>query len=121
MSTSTHTWNGWTPSMANVATRASMVQRLREKMCHVGVELCQKWVLCRAFCVVIDTIRDTHVTLFGVVSSGMDTDPGHQLGREGEQRAAEHLARLGYEIVERNYRTRWGELDIVARAGRTLA
>ena len=51
----------------------------------------------------------------------MDTDPGHQLGREGEQLAAEHLVRLGYEIVERNYRTRWGELDIVARAGRTLA
>jgi putative endonuclease len=43
------------------------------------------------------------------------------LGRAGEQLAAEHLLRLGYEIVERNYRTRWGELDIVARAGGTLA
>jgi putative endonuclease len=51
----------------------------------------------------------------------MDHDPGHHLGRVGEQVAAEHLSRLGYEIVERNYRTRWGELDIVARAGRTLA
>jgi putative endonuclease len=36
------------------------------------------------------------------------------LGRIGEQLAAEHLARLGLEIVERNFRTRWGELDIVA-------
>jgi putative endonuclease len=35
--------------------------------------------------------------------------------------AAEHLVRRGFEIVERNYRTRWGELDIVAFDGRTLA
>ena len=48
-------------------------------------------------------------------------DPRPQLGRLGEQLAAEHLARLGFQIVERNYRTRWGELDIVAYDGRTLA
>ena len=29
--------------------------------------------------------------------------------------------RLGFEIVDRNYRTRWGELDIVAFDGVTLA
>jgi len=51
----------------------------------------------------------------------MDDNPGHTLGQAGEQLAAEHLSRLGYEIVERNYRTRWGELDIVARHGDTLA
>lgn len=45
----------------------------------------------------------------------------HQLGITGEQLAAEHLERLGYRILERNYRTRWGELDIVAFDGRTLA
>jgi putative endonuclease len=39
----------------------------------------------------------------------------------GEQLAAEHLARRGFRILERNYRTRWGELDIVAFDGRTLA
>jgi putative endonuclease len=44
-----------------------------------------------------------------------------QLGRLGEQLAAEHLTRRGFKIVERNYRTRWGELDIVAFDGRTLA
>lgn len=43
------------------------------------------------------------------------------LGRLGEQLAAEHLIRRGFQIVERNYRTRWGELDIVAFNGRTLA
>src|SRR5256714_7388700 len=44
-----------------------------------------------------------------------------ELGRLGEQLAAEHLIRRGFQIVERNYRTRWGELDIVAYDGRTLA
>jgi putative endonuclease len=44
-----------------------------------------------------------------------------ELGRLGEQLAAEHLVRRGFQIVERNYRTRWGELDIVAFDGRTLA
>ena len=43
------------------------------------------------------------------------------LGARGERLAAEHLARRGFEIVERNYRTRWGELDIIAFDGRTLA
>jgi putative endonuclease len=51
----------------------------------------------------------------------MSTDLRHRLGKRGEQIAAEHLTRLGYEIVERNYRTRWGELDIIAFDGTTLA
>jgi putative endonuclease len=36
------------------------------------------------------------------------------LGRLGERLAAEHLERLGYRIVVRNHRTRYGELDLVA-------
>ena len=51
----------------------------------------------------------------------MSSDPRHQLGRLGEQLAAEHLIRCGFQILERNYRTRWGELDIVAFDGRTLS
>jgi putative endonuclease len=51
----------------------------------------------------------------------MSTDPRRHLGEAGEQLAAEHLERLGYAIVERNFRTRWGELDIIAFDGRTLA
>jgi putative endonuclease len=47
-------------------------------------------------------------------------DPRRTLGAQGEQLAAEHLERLGYEILARNYRTRFGELDLVARDGRTL-
>jgi putative endonuclease len=36
------------------------------------------------------------------------------LGREGERRAAEHLERLGWTILERNWRCGDGEIDIVA-------
>ena len=51
----------------------------------------------------------------------MTNDPRRRLGQLGEKLAAEHLIRRGFEIVESNYRTRWGELDIVAFDGRTLA
>ena len=44
----------------------------------------------------------------------MSDDPRHTLGRRGEQLAAEHLERLGYRVVARNYRTRFCELDLVA-------
>jgi putative endonuclease len=51
----------------------------------------------------------------------MSDDIRHRLGQRGEQLAADHLVRRGYRIIERNYRTRWGELDIVAYDGTTLA
>ena len=41
-------------------------------------------------------------------------------GARAEELVAHRLAAAGWEIVERNARTRYGELDIVARAGRTL-
>jgi putative endonuclease len=48
------------------------------------------------------------------------SDPRHVLGALGERLAAEHLQRAGYRIVERNFRTRYGELDIVAAGERCL-
>lgn len=50
----------------------------------------------------------------------MSSDLRHRLGRLGEDLAAQHLERLGYEIIARNHRTRWGELDIIAFTGDTL-
>ena len=41
-------------------------------------------------------------------------DRRRQIGAAGEDAAARHLAARGFEIVERNFRTRYGELDIVA-------
>ena len=42
------------------------------------------------------------------------------LGRRGEEIAAEHLRRRGYQIIERNVRSRYGEIDLVARDGDCL-
>jgi putative endonuclease len=43
------------------------------------------------------------------------------LGDRGEAAAAAHLANLGYEILARNLRTPYGELDLIARqAGSTV-
>lgn len=42
------------------------------------------------------------------------------VGRRGEGVAAAYLAGLGWEIVARNWRTRAGELDIIARDGQCL-
>ena len=36
-------------------------------------------------------------------------------GDEGEEMATGYLMEKGYEIVERNFQTRFGEIDIIAR------
>jgi putative endonuclease len=41
-------------------------------------------------------------------------------GDVAEERACRHLERSGVTIVERNYRTKGGEIDIVAREGDVL-
>ena len=38
-----------------------------------------------------------------------------QLGRWGEEYAAVHLQSMGYELVARNWRCEYGEIDLVAR------
>jgi putative endonuclease len=50
----------------------------------------------------------------------MPTDSRKSLGRLGEQLAADHFERLGWRVVDRNYRTRFGELDLIALDGATL-
>lgn len=42
-------------------------------------------------------------------------------GRLGEVEAARFLEKNGYKVLERNFRCRYGEIDIVAREGRTIA
>lgn len=41
-------------------------------------------------------------------------------GRRGEELAASFLKKKGYRILEKNYRTKMGEIDIICKDGRTL-
>lgn len=43
----------------------------------------------------------------------------NDLGRRGEDLAVNHLIGAGYEIVDRNWRSTMGEIDIIARTGNT--
>lgn len=42
------------------------------------------------------------------------------LGKTGEDLACKYLKKHGYKIIERNFRIRGGEIDIIALDGRTL-
>src|SRR3989338_5516892 len=42
-------------------------------------------------------------------------------GKLGEEMAKEYLERKGYKIVEQNYKTKYGEIDLVIRKGKELA
>ena len=44
-----------------------------------------------------------------------------ELGARGEARAAEYLTKEGYRILDRNFRCRLGEIDLVAQKGSILA
>jgi putative endonuclease len=50
----------------------------------------------------------------------MRSDRRGRVGQLGEQLAGEHFARKGYRVLHRNYRTRHGEIDLIAARGRTL-
>jgi putative endonuclease len=45
----------------------------------------------------------------------MGNDGRQSLGKIGEDLACEELGRRGYAILERRYRTKFGEIDIIAR------
>lgn len=48
------------------------------------------------------------------------TDARQRLGETGEKLACEELTERGYAILAKRYRTRHGEIDIVAQDGETI-
>ncbi len=40
-----------------------------------------------------------------------------EIGREGEKLAVDYLNKKGYKILEKNFRTKLGEIDIIAKDG----
>ncbi len=63
--------------------------------------------------------RATPARALALVSAAM-TVARQRIGRRAEELVAARLAAAGWTIVERNARTRLGELDIVALDGRAL-
>ena len=51
----------------------------------------------------------------------MKNDPWRkEVGRIGEDIAAQFLTRKGFKVIERNYRKPWGEIDIIAVKGSSV-
>ncbi len=50
----------------------------------------------------------------------MDRANRAEVGKIGEDTACKYLKKHGFEIVERNYWQKWGEIDVVARKGEML-
>ena len=60
--------------------------------------------------------------LTGILGQGSSPAPSsHDTGARGEALAAQFLQRKGYRIRERNYRTRLGEIDLIAEKDGVLA
>ena len=54
-----------------------------------------------------------------VLDSGLP--PAQRTGRAGEDYTAGWLLRQGYQLLARNWRCPWGELDLIAARGDTVA
>jgi putative endonuclease len=54
------------------------------------------------------------------MSDQAKSDPRRQLGAVGEDAAAAWYVARGFEIVDRNWRVREGEIDLIVRQGRTI-
>ena len=54
------------------------------------------------------------------MSSGTKKDGRKRLGAWGETVAAHHLQAKGYQILQRNWRCRFGEIDLVTQVGTEL-
>jgi putative endonuclease len=59
-------------------------------------------------------VRAPRVIRASLACRAMGSDHRHPLGALGERIAAAHLTGRGFDIVDRNFRTRYGELDLVA-------
>jgi putative endonuclease len=43
-----------------------------------------------------------------------------QIGKEAEDRALNYLEQKGLRLIQRNYRSRFGEIDLIMRDGKTV-
>ena len=43
-----------------------------------------------------------------------------EIARTGETLAAQYLEKRGYQLLEQNYRSRFGEIDLIAKQGKRI-
>jgi putative endonuclease len=67
-------------------------------------------------------VMNGQTTLFDLMGTDGQTIIGtYQTGVFGEEVVGEYLRRRGWRVLGQRVRTRWGELDIIARRGDTIA
>lgn len=54
-------------------------------------------------------------------SKPKNSAPHSILGKQAEKRVADWLTTQGYTIIAHNYRQKWGEIDLIAKHGKTIA
>ncbi|MGQ7350200.1 YraN family protein [Quadrisphaera oryzae] len=64
--------------------------------------------------------RDGAHEVVGPVFPGVGALSRREVGAHGERLAEAHLVAGGAEVLDRNWRCRWGELDLVVRDGDAL-
>jgi len=55
------------------------------------------------------------------MAEGKKTDLRKRLGKDGEDLAEDFLRKKGYKIIQRNYRCKLGEIDIIAEHSKVIA
>src|ERR1019366_6878098 len=104
--------------MANVRARASMLSNARDDRVSCGSRSVPIWCLFTGQLAQNRWLPSPTRHAMRRSVARVATDPRRDLGALGEQLASEHLERHGFTVMERNYRTRWGELDVIAFDGR---
>jgi len=62
-----------------------------------------------------------HVPFIVTLSKGYASMSRHmEMGRIGEELACREIEKMGYRILERNYRSKLGEIDLIAMDGNVL-
>lgn len=56
-----------------------------------------------------------------VIKEGKDSFHNQKLGKEGEKIARSYLKKNGWKILEKNYKTPFGEIDIIAKKEDVIA
>lgn len=67
-----------------------------------------------------DWVKKLQIALTGAGAEKPRKQAKNPLGDRGENLAARHLRDKGYKILNRNFKAPMGEIDIIARDGKTL-